>query len=232
MDTMQLAGNVERIRDRMAQAAIRAGRQPEDILLCAACKAQPSELVKVSAGLAIDVFGENRAQELSAHLNGGAFAGKPCHFIGSLQTNKVRQVVGKVGLIQSVDRARLLLAINTEAARQGLVQDILFEINLAGEESKAGAKPEDLKSLLEIAAPLHGVRVRGLMAIPPVTADGEKARPYFSALRELMVQARLWGLTGSHFDTLSMGMSGTYEAAILEGATLVRVGREIYGERR
>ena len=231
MTNQELTSRVADVREKMARAAQSAGRQPGDILLCAACKAQPDALVRASAALDIDLFGENRAQELRGHQASDAYSGKPCHFIGHLQTNKVRQVVGQVAMIQSVDRPRLLDAIALEAQKQGLVQDILLEINLAGEQSKAGAEPSAMRPLLEQAAGLPSVRVRGLMAIPPLTAYGEQARPYFAELRRLMEQAASWRIGGLELDTLSMGMSDSYEAAILEGATLVRVGRGIFGER-
>ena len=140
-------------------------------------------------------------------------------------------MVGQAELIHSVGSGRLLAAIDREAGRQGIVQDILIEINLGLEESKAGIKEEELKQMLEAAEGLKHVRVRGLMAIPPPVPGNEEARPYFARLRELMEQARAWQLPGAKLDTLSMGMSGSYEAAIMEGATIVRVGRDIYGER-
>jgi pyridoxal phosphate enzyme (YggS family) len=229
--TAQLADKVAEIRRKMALAAGEAHREPAGISLCAACKARDSETVRLSATLQIDMFGENRMQELRAHLQADAFAGKPCHFIGKLQTNKVRQVVGKVSLIQSVDSQSLVAAIQAEAVRQGLVQNILFEINLGQEESKAGAEADDLKILMETAAACPNLRVRGLMAIPPVASTEDEARRYFARLRQLLESMRAWRFENAMLDTLSMGMSGSYESAIREGATIVRIGREIYGER-
>ena len=231
MERQLLSERVTAVRERIAGAAARAGRNPGDILLCAACKAQPSEKVREAAQADIDLFGENRAQEMRGNLLAGAYLDIPVHFIGHLQTNKVRQVVGQVAMIHSVDRDRLLNAIAREAASQGLVQDILLQVNLAGEQSKAGIAPKDLRPLLERAAGFETLRVRGLMAIPPLTDTEETARPYFAMLRTLFEQAISWQLTGQHWDTLSMGMSDSFEAAILEGATLVRVGRQIFGER-
>lgn len=231
MTAMDLSARVARVREKMAAAALKAGRDPEGILLCAACKAQASETVLESASLPIDLFGENRAQEMAAHLQDGAYMGKPVHFIGHLQTNKVRQVVGKAALIQSVDRPRLLGAIAEEAGRQGIVQDVLIEVNLGNEESKAGVSEADLPFLLELAAETPGVRLRGLMAIPPLAATEEEVRGYFARLRELRDGILAQNDSRLMMDILSMGMSGSFEAAILEGATLVRVGRDIYGER-
>lgn len=226
-----LQERVADIRHRMAQAARAAGRDPAEIALCAACKAQPAELVRLSAQTPIELFGENRQQELRDHLQADAYLGKPCHFIGQLQTNKVRQVVGKVDLIQSVDRQRLLMAIQKEAARQGLVQDVLIQVNIGEEDSKAGVHTGELLPLLEVAAACANIRVLGLMAIPPIADTEKESRAYFSRLYQLARQASDEGFPNVTMQHLSMGMTGSYEAAIREGATIVRVGREIYGQR-
>ena len=218
------------IRGRMARAARAAGRQPEDILLCAACKTRTCETVRESAALPIDLFGENHMQELLLHGDAGAYLGKPVHFIGHLQTNKVRKVVGRAAMIQSVDNLRLLEAIEQEALRQGLTQEILLEINLAGEPGKSGISPEALPALLEAACACGHVRVRGLMAIPPAGETGDAVRRRFAHLRRLLEQSRA-RLPALPLDTLSMGMSGSFEEAILEGATIVRIGTAIYGPR-
>lgn len=225
-----MADKVEEIRARMARAALEAGRRPEDILLCAACKTQPSDTVRQSAALPVDLFGENRMQELAQHHADGAYLGKPCHFIGHLQTNKVRRVVGLVHMIESVDSLKLLSAIAEEALKKGLVQDILFEINIGEEDSKTGAPKELLWPLLEAAAGLPAVRVRGLMAIPPAFDNSPASRRYFARMRGLLEEARA-RCPGLPLDTLSMGMTGSFIAAIREGATLVRVGTGIYGKR-
>ena len=224
-----LAQRIADVRQQMAQAAQLAGRKPEEIALCAACKAQDSALIALSASLPIDCFGENRAQELSTNLQAAAYQGKPVHFIGHLQTNKVRQVVGQVALIQSVGSQRLLNAIAREAQRQGLVQDILLQINLGEEDSKSGVLALELPALLEAALALPAVQVQGLMAIPPLSLNQDENRRYFAQLRSLIEQARRH--TALPLPTLSMGMTGSFEAAILEGATLIRVGRQIFGER-
>lgn len=226
-----LQERVNQIREKMAAAARQAGRLPADILLCAACKSQSSHLVRLAADSAVDVFGESRMQEMRTHLRDAAFAGKPCHFIGQLQTNKVRQVVGQADLIHSVGSPRLLAAIAAEADRQGITQAVLIQINLGQEASKTGISEESLRTLLEQAAASPGVLVRGLMAIPPPTDSPAQARPYFAQLRELMNRADSWGIENTKLNILSMGMSDSYEAAILEGATLVRIGRQIFGER-
>ena len=223
-----IAANIAGIRARMADAAQRAGRQPSDIVLCAVCKGQDSALIRQSAGL-VDCFGENRAQEMLLHASQGAHAHTPVHFIGHLQTNKAKDVVGRVQLIHSVDRDRLLARIAALADSQALVQDILIQVNIGAEASKSGLSPDELPALLDAAAALPGVRVRGLMAIPP-PADSTENRRYFARMRALLTQAQTLH-PDMPLDTLSMGMSDSFEDAILEGATIVRVGSAIYGQR-
>ena len=230
-DFGQMADRVAEIRRKIAKAAAAAGRDPADVFLCAACKAQTSGTVRLSAALDIDLFGENRMQELREHLKEDAFAGKPCHFIGQLQTNKVRHVVGKAALIHSVDCRRLMDAVQTKASGQKIRQDILFEINLERENSKAGVSEDGLDALLEHADDCPNLRVRGLMAIPPAGFTEDETRRCFARLRELLERAGARRSDRAALDTLSMGMSGSYEAAVMEGATIVRIGRGIYGER-
>lgn len=222
---------VEQIRARMAAAAREAGRDPAAVQLCAACKTRTAPTVAASAALAIDVFGENHVQELCANYDAGAYCGKPSHFIGHLQTNKIKKVLGRASLIQSVDSLRLLDAIEKEAAKAGLVQDILLEVNIGGEASKSGVSPEGLWPLLDAAAAREHLRVKGLMAIPPVNDDDAANRAYLAAVYRLFVRAGERGYPNVQMETLSMGMSGDYENAIREGATLVRIGTAIYGER-
>ncbi|MDD3573317.1 MAG: YggS family pyridoxal phosphate-dependent enzyme [Eubacteriales bacterium] len=230
-DMALLADRVAAVRFHMAQAAAQAGRRPDEIKLCAACKSRSSEEVRLSAGLEIDLFGENRMQELAAHMADGAYLGKPCHFIGHLQTNKVRRVVGQAAIIESVSSIRLLSAIAAEARKQGIVQDILFEINIGEEDSKMGASAEALWPMMDDAASLPSVRLRGLMAIPPAFDNSPESRRWFAMMRALFEKARARHPGSAHLDTLSMGMTGSYIAAIEEGATLIRVGTGIYGER-
>ena len=227
-DLCILKERIAQVRARMASAARTAGRDPEGILLCAVSKTQPDDIVRLTAPLDIDCFGENHMQELVAHHD--SYLEKPAHFIGHLQTNKVKKVVGLASMIQSVDSLRLLEAIEKEAAKQALVQDILLELNLEGEASKTGAGMDILWPMAELAASLPHIRLRGLMGIPPVGSDSAANRRYFASLRELYAQL------GDKYpelpiDTLSMGMSGSFEEAILEGATIVRVGSAIFGPR-
>ena len=199
--------------------------------LCAACKTRTAETVAASAALPIDVFGENHVQELCANFDAGAYCGKPSHFIGHLQTNKIKKVLGRASLIQSVDSTRLLDKIDAAAARLGLVQDILVEINIGEEASKSGVNADSLFPLLEAAAAKEHVRLRGLMAIPPADADDTETRRFFAQMRELLARADARHYDRAQMDILSMGMSHDYAAAIAEGATIVRVGTAIYGAR-
>jgi pyridoxal phosphate enzyme (YggS family) len=229
--TEEMREAVEDIRRRMAAAAREAGRDPAAVQLCAACKTRDAATVAASAALAIDVFGENHVQELCANYDAGAYCGKPSHFIGHLQTNKIKKVLGRACLIQSVGSAHLLAAIEKEAAKLDLVQDILLEVNIGGEASKSGVSPEELWPLLDLAAAQPHLRVKGLMAIPPVNDDDAANHAYLAAVYKLFVRAGERGYENVRMETLSMGMSGDYENAIREGATLVRIGTAIYGAR-
>ena len=229
---MSLEENIARVKANMARAALEAGRDPAEITLVAATKVQTSETIRAAIAAGITVCGENRVQELTAHLDDYAYDGARVHFIGHLQTNKVRFVVGRVDLIESVDSPRLLEAVERQAAKLNLVQDILLEVNIGREESKGGCLPEDLPALARQAMDLPHVRLRGLMAIPPAAAEPGENRRFFAATRQLFVDIRSQiGDNDTDIDCLSMGMSGDYEDAIREGATLVRVGTALFGPR-
>jgi len=179
---MSIRENVARIKEEIVRAAIAAGRDPKDIQLCAATKMNDTRAVREAIAAGIDCCGENRVQALSQKLSENAYEGVPIHFIGHLQTNKVKQVVGKVGIIQSIDSERLLEAVNKEAARQGICQDVLLEINIAGEESKTGFALEDIYPLLEKIADFPAIRVRGLMAIPPICQNSTENHKFFQKI--------------------------------------------------
>ena len=229
---MELAQNIRAVRAKIAQAAADAGRTPGEITLCAATKVQTDDTIRAAIAAGVQVCGENRVQELTAHLEAGAYEGARVHFIGHLQTNKVKQVVGKVELIHSVDSERLLRAIHSQAEKLGIVQDILLEVNIAGEESKGGCSPQEAEELARLTAQLPHVRLRGLMAIPPVSLEIGSNRPYFQAMRQLFVDIKeKMSDNQTSIDCLSMGMSGDYADAIAEGSTLVRVGTALFGPR-
>ena len=228
---MSITENVARIRAQMDAAAIRAGRDPKDILLCAATKMNGADAVRQAVAAGVDCCGENRVQELTAKLAEDAYRGKPVHFIGHLQTNKVRQVVGKVDLIHSVDSERLLEAVHKEALRQGIRQDILLEVNIAGEDSKSGFSAQELFPLLEKMGAYPGVFVRGLMAIPPICQKKTDNHKFFQEMCNLSVDIRAKKYDNVCVDLLSMGMSGDFEDAIACGSTMIRLGTAIFGAR-
>ncbi len=229
---MLLEETICAVRERINRAAREAGREPDEVTLEAATKTQSSETIRAAIAAGITVCGENRVQELTAHLDDYAYDGAQVHFIGHLQTNKVRFVVGRVDLIESVDSLRLLEAVDRQAARLGLVQDILLEVNIAGEESKGGCSPEGLHALARRAQALEHVRLRGVMSIPPAAVEPGGNRGFFAQTRQLFVDIRNeMGDNSPDINCLSMGMSGDYEDAVREGATLVRVGTALFGPR-
>ena len=229
MDVLQ---HVQAVREKIAAAARASGRSSQEITLCAATKVQTDETIRAVIAAGVTVCGENRVQELTAHLEANAYRGAQVHFIGHLQTNKVNKVVGKVDLIQSVDSQHLLRAIDRQAVKLGIVQDILLEVNIGREESKGGCLPEEVEALARLTGELEGVRLRGLMAIPPISQEPGANLPYFSAMRQLFVDIRgKMSDNQNDIDCLSMGMSGDYEDAIAQGATLVRVGTALFGPR-
>ena len=226
-----IAQNIQKIRENMAEAARSAGRSPDEILLCAATKMNGADAVREAVAAGVDCCGENRVQELTQKMAEGAYTGKPVHFIGHLQTNKVKQVVGKVDLIESVDRTELLECIEKTAEKMGVVQPILLEVNIGAEESKSGFTPEEA---LKIAAEMDkfpACRLCGLMAIPPVSLHPGDNRRYFAEMRKLFVDISKKKYDNVAMECLSMGMSGDYADAIAEGATMIRVGTAIFGAR-
>ena len=226
-----IAENIRVIRETMAQAAKAAGREPSEVLLCAATKMNDAAAVREAVAAGVDCCGENRVQELTQKLAEGAYTGKPVHFIGHLQTNKVKQVVGKVDLIESVDRMELLECIEKTAAKLGIVQPILLEVNIGTEESKSGFSQEEIWQNVEKMADFPHCRLRGLMAIPPISLHPGDNRRYFAEMRNLFVDISEKKYDNVDMECLSMGMSGDYADAIAEGATMIRVGTAIFGPR-
>lgn len=221
-----ISENVAAIRARIEAAA--EGRK---VLLVAASKMNDAERVKEAVAAGVDACGENRVQELVEKNAQHAYDGAPLHFIGHLQKNKIKYLVGVADLIESVDSAELLTLIDKRAEKLGVVQDVLLEVNIGREEAKSGVAPEDVERMIEFAAPLEHLKVRGLMAIPPVAAVPDDSRPYFAAMRELFIDIGAKKYDNTSMDFLSMGMSGDFEAAIAEGANMVRVGSAIFGAR-
>ncbi len=228
---MSIAQNIAVIRQRIAEAAIACGRDPKEIQLCAATKMNDAQAVREAIAAGVDCCGENRVQELTAKMAENAYVGVPVHFIGHLQTNKVRQVVGKVDLIQSVDRMKLLEAVQAEAAKQGIVQDILLEINIGQEESKSGFSTDEILPVIEQIPDFSNIRVKGLMAIPPISQNPGDNRKFFQEIFNLSVDIMRKKYDNVLVDCLSMGMSDDYADAIACGSTMIRIGTAIFGPR-
>ena len=228
---MSIAENVARIRAEIAEAAIAAGRDPGEILLCAATKMNDAAAVRQDIAAGVDCCGENRVQELTQKLSENAYEGCDIHFIGHLQTNKVKQVVGKVDVIQSVDSLCLLEAIQKEAAKQGIRQDILLEVNVGGEESKSGFAPCEVLPLVDRFADFPNVRLLGLMAIPPVCEKSGGNDKFFQEMLALAVDITAKKSDNVRVDVLSMGMSGDFADAVRCGSTMIRIGTAIFGAR-
>ena len=228
---MSIAENVAKIRAQIAEAAIAAGRDPKEIQLCAATKMNDTEAVRQAIAAGVDCCGENRVQELVVKLAENAYEGIPVHFIGHLQTNKVKQVVGKVDLIQSVDSVRLLDAIQQEAAKQGLVQNILIEVNIGNEENKSGFHPREIHSVCEKMNQYPNICMKGLMAIPPICQNPQENHKFFQEMYNLSVDITAKKYDNVLVDILSMGMSDDYQEAIDCGSTMIRIGTAIFGAR-
>jgi len=229
---MSIAENIKIIRENMAEAAIKSGRRPEEITLVAATKMNDAENVRQAILGGVDACGENRVQEMLEKIGRNAYEGAPLHFIGHLQKNKVKNVVGNVSLIQSADSPELIALINKQAEKLQIVQDILIEVNIGGEDNKTGLPLNRLSEALDTAASCGFIRVKGLMTIPPVCEESEKNRAYFAQMRQLFVDIGAKKYDNNIImEILSMGMSGDYCDAILEGATMVRVGSSIFGAR-
>ena len=227
---MSIAENIALVRANIAQACAQAGRSPEEITLVGASKMNDAAACREAIAAGIDALGENRVQEMTQKLSENAYDGAPLHFIGHLQRNKVKQVVGHVSLIQSVGSLELLDEIEKVAANKCLVQDILLEVNVGGEEAKSGFAPADTEAAAEAALSRSHVRVLGLMTIPPADADRDTNMRYFEEVRALYVDIDR-KLFHNNFKYLSMGMSGDFADAIRCGANMVRVGTAIFGVR-
>jgi len=217
------------VLERIERACGRSGRDPKEVTLLGATKGVPPSTIEEFIACGLKVFGENRAQEFLKKYEAIHDPGIEWHFIGKLQTNKVKYILGKVSLIHSLDRESLTDEIDKRAGRYSLCQNVLIEVNVGGESTKGGVRPENLKRLYEYALTKQNLRVVGLMAIPPYREDPEEVRPYFAKLRAF--KESLEEEFGAELTHLSMGMSSDFEVAVEEGATIVRVGTLLFGER-
>ncbi|OEU48131.1 MAG: YggS family pyridoxal phosphate enzyme [Desulfuromonadales bacterium C00003096] len=227
---MSIQDNLAAINSRILQACQRSDRDPSEVRLVAVSKTKPATMIEEAAAVGQQLFGESYAQEFSAKFDQLGTA-VDWHFIGGLQTNKVKYLRGKVNLIHSVDRLSLAQEINRQWAKIDQVANILIQLNLGAESTKSGAGEAELEQLLRQVVQLPNLRICGLMALPPYLDDPEEVRPYFRRLRQLAEIMKARQIPGIELQELSMGMSHDFEVAIEEGATLVRVGSAIFGTR-
>lgn len=230
MSQTTIGTNLQRVRERIAQAAVRAGRDPQDVQLVAVSKTMSTATVRQAIQAGVTILGENYVQEARKKIEEIGHAPR-WDFIGHLQSNKANYVVDLFDIIHSVDRLSLAKELNKLAAKQGKTMKILVQVNISGEEAKSGIGPEGVNALVREIVNLPNLSVEGLMTMPPFFDDPEKARPYFIALRKLRDALREGIKEATDLKELSMGMSADFEVAIEEGSTLVRVGTAIFGER-
>jgi len=226
-----ISDNIKRISEEIAELAIASGRKPEDITLVAASKTRSADEVQQAIKAGVNAVGENRVQEMLGKHSQGAYSGAPLHFIGSLQSNKVRQVVGVCDLIESVDSPALVELIGKKAVSLGIVQNILIEVNIGRESQKSGILPEELDDIFGLISQTDGVFAHGLMAIPPFYEEIERSCNYFDSMLKLFVDIGAKKYDNTDVRLLSMGMSDSYADAIRAGSNMVRIGSAIFGMR-
>lgn len=231
LNEQEVAQNVQKIAQDVREAALQAGRDPSEVQVMAVTKTVDPVLVNAAIGAGITLLGENKAQELCAKYDSYHKDGVQIHFIGHLQTNKVRQIVDKVSMVESVDSIKLAREIDRHCAAIGKVMDVLLEVNIGREENKTGIFPELLPALLEEAGKLEHIRVRGLMTIPPMCETEEEVLQYFSQMRQLFIDIKQKKYDNISMAILSMGMSADYLAAVRCGSNIVRIGTAMFGQR-
>ena len=231
LNEQEVAQNVQKIAQDVREAALQAGRDPSEVQVMAVTKTVDPVLVNAAIGAGITLLGENKAQELCAKYDSYHKDGVQIHFIGHLQTNKIRQIVDKVSMVESVDSIKLAREIDRHCAAIGKVMDVLLEVNIGREENKTGIFPEQLPALLEEAGKLEHIRVRGLMTIPPVCETEEEVLQYFSQMRQLFIDIKQKKYDNISMEILSMGMSADYLAAVRCGSNIVRIGTAMFGQR-
>lgn len=225
--------NLKIIRNNIAEAAIKSGRTADEVTLMAVTKTVPAEIINYALSLGIDYMGENKVQELNSKYTHLLKDNKHIHLIGHLQTNKVKQVVGKVEMIQSVDSERVAYAVAAKSRELGIITNVLVEVNIGREDNKSGILPEAAHELICQISEFDGINVQGLMAIPPADCEIIQTRRYFEEIYKLFIDIGSKKTHNSNYtmECLSMGMSADYVEAILEGATLVRIGTSLFGKR-
>ena len=221
--------NYKQITQNIAVAAEKSGRKYDDIILLAATKTVDVDVINHAIESGIKCIGENKVQEFLSKYENYLPVGQ--HFIGHLQTNKVKDIIDKVSLIHSVDSFRLAKEISKQAVKHNVTMDILLEINIGAEQSKSGFSEQEAISAVEEIAKLDNIKVKGLMAIPPICENAEQNRPYFAKMKKLFIDIDAKKIDNSSMEILSMGMSDDYEVAIEEGANMVRLGTALFGRR-
>ena len=224
--------NYKRVLDQVRESAVKAGRSENDVRLMCVTKTVEPAYINAAIELGADLIGENRVQEYLGKKDELNLGGVERHLIGHLQTNKVRQIVGEVDMIESVSSLKLAKEISKVSLAKGLVTDCLIEVNIGKEESKSGIYIEELEQALCEIAPLGGIKIKGLMTIPPICENENEARRYFAEMRQYFIDIKAKKIDNVDMDILSMGMSGDFEAAVAEGSNIVRVGSAIFGARK
>lgn len=228
---MSIRENLNKINKRIEEACVRVGRETSEIILVNVSKTKPVEVLQEGYDAGMRLFGENKVQEIRDKFDAFTNDGVVWHMIGHLQRNKVKYIVDKVALIHSVDSLRLAETIDKESAKKDVCMDILVQVNVASEESKFGLEKEETIDMVKQIALLPNVRIKGLMTIAPFVDDPEENRPIFRALHQLCVDIDKQNLDNVCMDVLSMGMTNDFEVAIEEGATMIRIGTALFGER-
>ena len=224
--------NYKSVKARVEESAIKAGRNPKDVRLMAVTKTVESVYINRALDLGADLIGENRVQEFLGKKDELHLDGVEKHLIGHLQTNKVKQIVGEVDMIESVDSVKLAKEINRVSANKGLISNVLVEVNVGKEESKSGIFIEQLEELLLEIAQMKSIKVKGLMTIPPICDDEKQLNEYFGTMYQSFIDIKSKKLDNIDMDVLSMGMSGDFETAVANGSNIVRVGSAIFGARK
>ena len=223
--------NIKRARGAIAEAAEKTGRSPGDITLVAAAKMKPADMVKQAIAGGVDAVGENRVQEMMEKRAQDAYSGAPLHFIGHLQSNKIRQIVGVCSLIESVSSPALIEQIGKKAVSLGITQSMMLEVNIGLEQQKSGVVPEQVEDILGLASEIKGIKILGLMAVPPIYQESDRNCYYFDAMYHLFIDMSKKKYDNVSMQFLSMGMSDSYTSAILSGSNMVRLGTAIFGGR-
>lgn len=226
----QIKENIQRIQEEILNSCIKSNRNPDSVTLIAVTKTKPVEDMQIAYDCGLHNFGENKVQEIQAKYP--SFGDKPIwHMIGHLQTNKVKYIIDKVSLIHSVDSLNLAKVIDAQAKKHNKIQDILIQINVANEDTKFGITEEEVEPLIREIAKFENVKIRGLMTIAPYVVDSEQNRPIFRKMSQIFVDINQKNIDNVNMDTLSMGMTNDYQVAIEEGATMIRIGTAIFGDR-